>query len=333
VRIESVDVPDISAGEALISVKSVGICGSDLEKWSGRMSARIVPLLLGHEFSGVISKLSSEASNFKTGDRVYGIPFIPCKKCHYCMHGRASLCINRNLVGSNMPGACSEYVKIPAENLIHIPDGVSFEEAAMTEPLTTALYGIEKLGITKGDSVAVLGCGPIGLLVVQLAKNEGASTVFCTDIKDYNLKIAGQFGATCINARKENAAKKIMESTGGLGVDRVIETSGAKPSVMSTFEIAKKGGKIVQLGILTEPISISLWYQFMTKDLELAGFSSGQFEPRLYRKGLELISKGKISVKPIITHTLPLTKAKEAFEMLSEGKEGVLKVMLSPGEM
>lgn len=215
IRNEMVDIPDINENEVLINVKYVGICGSDLPRAmiSGLSGNTKYPLILGHEFSGKIVKVGENVNRLMVGDRVAVSPLVPCGKCEYCKEGYYGLCEDYKIIGTRVNGAMAEYVKVPQDSVLKIPDSLDYETAAGIEPATIAYHGVAKTRIEPGNSVAVLGCGPIGQFAIQWAKIFGASKIYAFDIFEDKLSLAKKLGATdLINSKNVDPIEKYMNS-------------------------------------------------------------------------------------------------------------------------
>jgi len=340
-RFEEVPLPQIKEGEVLIKVKACGICSSDIARVMEKGTYSF-PLIPGHELSGEVTEIKerttsfkkeSKGAYFKKGDRVAVIPLLPCYRCPHCQIGEYNLCDDYSYLGSRCNGGFAEYVKAPQENLIKIPPAVSFEEAAFTEPSSVALHGLRRAKMEIGDRVAILGTGPIGILLAQWARIWGAGQIFLIDIKEEKLRVAQKYGFTdVINASKEDTVKNILEKTEQRGVDISIEAAGTPVTFQQSIQIARKGGKVVFLGNMRGEVTLSdeLISSILRKELNLYGTWNSRFThlPRNeWVTSLHFMEIGKLKVKPLITHIFKLKEAKEAFQMMSKGKEFFNKVI------
>jgi 2-desacetyl-2-hydroxyethyl bacteriochlorophyllide A dehydrogenase len=327
--------PVIQSDEVLIKIMAVGICGTDLELLSGEMpyikkGLTTYPLIPGHEWSGQVEKIGRDVTKFKVGDRVTGDVSIGCGNCVMCMTGRFNLCPNRKVVGSyrNYNGAFSEYIKLPFRHVYLLPDHISYEEAALIEPAATAAYGVMRARISYGDTVLVIGDGPIGLLSVQSAILSGASSVYLIGSWDEKLEIGKTMGADfTMNYRNDDNLEILLEKTRHIGVDIVIETSGSADAFNFGLRAIKPGGKVVLLSIYSSSEFMAEVNTIVSKDAEVIGVlaSCNSFEPTI-----ELMKAGKIDVKPLITHKFPLSQADEAIQMMKSKSEFRIKVLLIP---
>ncbi|MCK4326644.1 zinc-binding dehydrogenase [bacterium] len=323
VRMEDVPVPDVGPGEILLQIKAALTCGTDAKVYLRGGHPRMIkpPAVFGHEFSGVIANVGKGVSHFQKGMRVVAANSAPCNRCFYCKLGRQSLC--ENLLFIN--GAYAEYVKIPEpivkQNLLEIPDGVSFKEAALVEPLACALHGVEESGIKLSDTAVINGAGPIGLLFLQLAKLKGAR-VIVTDKEAQRLAIAKECGADEVVdvSQTEDAVKAVRGLTdGGRGVDVAIEAVGSPEVWETTIAMARNGAVVNLFGGCASGTSIRL-------DTRLLHYSEltikGVFHhtPRYVKKSLDLIAWRLIDTAPLISQELPLEQLPQALDMIVKHK-------------
>jgi len=331
-RIEQVSVPTIGAGEALIAVKAVGICGSDLDRVMKTGTYKF-PTIPGHEFCGVIEEIGDNAEGFKTGDRVVVTPMMPCFTCEFCQQGYYGQCNSYNFLGSRTDGGFAEYVKAPIMNLIKMPDNVSFAAGATIEPAAVTLHGMMKVGINVGDAVAVLGCGAIGLFAIQLAKIMGATKVIAVDIAEDKLELARLSGAdVCVNGLKEDVVQYILELTGGRGVNAAIETAGTNITQEQCLRIARKQGRILYLGTAHKDVVIPAksFEAIVRNELMIVGAwnsYSAPFPGVEWHAILDFASAGKLVIDPLVTHKFDLNQAPQVFEDLVGRKYPFNKVI------
>jgi len=331
VELRDVDVPEIAPDEVLIEVKRSGICGTDIHIYHDS-AFYTPPVILGHEYAGVITQLGSEVSNFNIGERVTSPATIPCGTCFMCKINRANRCIGeqKRILGAHKAdGTFTKYVAVPSKILHKIPDTLSFDEAAVVEPAACAVHNVSEIvGVKPGDIVVILGPGPMGLLSLQVAKVSGAEKVVITGVsadKD-RLRLAERLGADItINVEEEDAVEIIKSITDGLGADVVIEASGASAARKQAFNLVRRCGKIGLIGLTGRPTEINL-DKVVEGELDVRGSWGTVWTS--WRKALSLISSGKIQVAPLITTKLPLEKWYEGFRMMEE--RNALKVLLTP---
>lgn len=319
IRVEEVPIPEVGESEVLIKVMAAGICGSDPPR-AMSTGTYSYPLTIGHEFAGEIAAIGGAVRDLAPGDRVTAIPLIPCGACVYCKAGQYNLCDHYDYIGSRTDGAFAQYMKTRAENVLRIPDGVDFETAATTDPAAVALHSIRKARIAVGDTVAVLGTGPIGLFAVQWAKIVGAVMVAAVDVYDEKLRVARELGADlCINASKDDPVEAINQVTFGKGINRVIETAGASQTQHQACLIASKLGSVVFCGISHAGLDLSevAVDRVMRREISVVGsWNSGDVtvpHEDDWRTTLCFMGQGKLVAKPFITHRHPLSEVPKVF--------------------
>jgi L-iditol 2-dehydrogenase len=314
IRIEDRQKPEIKEGEILVKVKASGICGTDVMEWYRIKKA---PRVLGHEMTGEI--VESKSDKFKVGQRVFVSHHVPCNKCKYCLEGNHTACETLHQ-GNYDPGGFSEFVRVPKINVENgtyvLPENVSYEEGTMIEPLACAIRGQRVIGVREGQIVWVPGCGVSGLMNIQLAKLKEAK-VIATDINEYRLNKAKEFGADeVINAKEELSVKP----------DRIIMCTGAMPAFEQAFKQIDKKGIILLFAIPNKDITIPTC-DFWRNEITIT--SSYGAAPIDLEDSLELIKSGKVNVKDMITHKLKLDDIHKGFKVASEAKES-LKVVIIP---
>lgn len=265
IRYDDIPTPEISADEVLVKVKISGICGSDVPRVLHN-GAHYYPIVLGHEFSGEIAKIGDNVKGFDIGDKVSGIPLIPCMKCNDCQQGNFSLCKNYTFVGSRIQGSFSEYVKLPAQNVIKFDNSVSFEKGALFEPATVALHGIKCAKYTGGKDVAIIGGGTIGLFTMQWAKIFGAKTVTVLDISDKRLALAKKLGA-------DFTVNTLTEDVDTNKYDYVFETAGQTATILQAFDIAANKATICCIGTPHKDLTFTpaQWEKMNRKEFFITG--------------------------------------------------------------
>jgi L-iditol 2-dehydrogenase len=327
VEIQDTIKPNLGPGDILVRMKSCGICGSDVEKVFGKYGQP--SMRLGHEPAGIILEVGSGISEFKTGDRVFTHHHVPCYACHYCKHGNETMCPKYYETNLSPCGLSEEYV-VPEWNVSHggvlkIPDAMSFDEAAMIEPLACCVRSWNKFAYAKGDAVAVFGAGPTGMMHVMLAQANGFSKVFCFDVNDFRLDFAKSFGTVPLKS-EPNSIQKVLTETQSHGVDVSIVATGSLKAIADAISITRKGGTIVLFGVpskgSTMDIDMSVVY---SKELTLVPSYAASDKDTKY--SLELISSGKVDVKKLITHRYHLDDSQKAFEHAHTG-QNAMKIII-----
>ncbi|XJS10889.1 galactitol-1-phosphate 5-dehydrogenase [Aerococcaceae bacterium WGS1372] len=315
---EIIDTPEIIKDEVLIKVSYAGICGSDLPRSQAENGARMYPLVLGHEFSGVVESVGEEVKDIKVGDRVAVAPLIPHPDSPFTKEGLYGLSDNYNIIGTGSNGAFAEFVKAPEKHVIKLPDDIDLETAAGIEPASIAYHAFDISGIKVGDTVAVLGAGSIGQFAIQVAKVFGAKKVIAVDIFDDKLELAKELGADIvINSKTENLLERIGEVTeDGLGVNLVIETAGSSITQEQSLLITRKNGTVVFVGISHKPLNLSeeAVENILRGELTIKGSWNSYTAPypgRAWTGTIDAMQKGQIVFSPMISHRIQLEDLNE----------------------
>ena len=326
------DIPEPSPGQyqVKIEVRAAGICGSDLHIYHDDIAIPVrPPVVIGHEFSGVIHEIGEGVTEWKPGDRVVSeAGFEFCGHCEYCNSGFANLCSERKSVGYWYDGAFTNYTIVPAARVHRLPENVDFIEGALMEPLACVVHGaMESTDINTGDVVLVTGPGAIGLLAVQIAKAQGATVIVSGTAQDTErLQLAAEFGADlCINLAEQQLPDRINQMTEHRGVDVVLECSGNERAVRDALDVIKKRGQYTQIGLFGKAISLD-FETICFKELKVTGAIASNWSS--WRKALQLVSQQKVRLRPLVSESFPLTEWQKAFDMF-EKKQG-LKLLLSP---
>ncbi|MGG5329655.1 galactitol-1-phosphate 5-dehydrogenase [Enterococcus sp. AZ163] len=331
---KKVGVPAISENEVLIKVAYAGICGSDVPRANLENGARIYPIILGHEFSGTVDKVGSNVTKIKIGDKVAVAPLIPDPNSEYTKEGNYGLSDNYNIIGTGSNGAFSEYVAVPEDHAVVMPEELDLLSAAGVEPATISWHALRRAQIEVGDIVAVLGCGPIGQFAIQIAKIFGAKTVIAVDIFDDKLTLAKELGADItINSKSIDLEQVIKELT-GLGVDVVIETAGSKFTQKQSLLITRKHGRIVFVGISHQdlPLSEVEAERIMRAELTVTGSWNSYTAPypgRAWEATLDEMSKGRIKFKEMISHEISLKELPEVLPKMFKRELNYNKIVVA----
>lgn len=335
IRIVEIDRPEISDYEVLVKVKAVGLCGTDVELFEGTMpylknGLTTLPITPGHEWSGIIEEVGARVKKFKVGDRVTGDVSLGCGCCDYCKEGRYNLCPNRRVVGSykNKDGGMAEYIVMPERYLYILPENISFEEGALIESTATCIYGIRRTNIQLGETVLIIGDGPIGLLSAQVAYRSGASKVIISGSYNEKLIIAQKTAdADIINRHDENVVEKVKKITLDQGADVVIEACGNKSGLDQAIELVKPGGRICLLSIYTKDLLNIAINKVIFKDLEVIGSLAS---PNSFQSAINMLSENLINTKKVISHSISLDNVSKAFDLIYNKRNEVVKIILKP---
>lgn len=325
IRFEDITKPVPKEGQVLIKVKYTGICGSDVPRVN-EDACHFYPNVLGHEFSGVVEELGKGVSSLKVGDRVAGVPLVPCMKCEDCQSGDYSLCKHYSFIGSREFGSFAEYVVVPEKNAVKFEDEVTFEQGAFFEPATVALHGLQRVPYEGGKTVAILGGGTIGLFTMQWARIFGAKKVVVFDINDERLNLAEKLGAdNIINTLESDFMTNALELTNNRGFDYIYETAGNTITMKMAFELAANKSKVCFIGTPTKEISFSVkeWEQMNRKEFTLTGSwmsYSAPFPGKEWDMTAHYFKTGELKFeKSLIYKKIPLKNIDSAFEMYKQG--------------
>jgi len=314
-------VPD--KDEALLKVRYCGICGSDLHLYKHGMKRRI----LGHEVSGDIVELGSDVEEWRVGDRVTIDPHTICYNCYWCKIGKTELCERPGVTGVDRDGGFATYVKVKSHQLHKLPDELTYEQGTLIEPLSVVLHGVRLSEIKVGDTVAVLGLGPLGQLAARLAKASGAKAVYAADVNKSRIDLARNVVDEAINSNEVDSTERILELTNDMGPDIVFECSGNVAASQQSITLPKRGGTLVVIGICFEPIEVSPFLDLVFKQLTIKGSFHSSLSD--FVQALDIIKSKTIEVDSLITSKIPLEDIEEKGFEAALGAEGG-KILVRP---
>jgi L-iditol 2-dehydrogenase len=329
---EDVPVPEIGGDDVLVEVKACGICGSDVHGMDGSTGRRQPPLVMGHEASGIVVETGDGVSGWIEGDRVTFDSTVYCGACHFCRRGEINLCDNRRVLGVaceefSQAGAFAEYVSVPQRILCRLPDGVTFEQAAMVEPLSVAVHAVRRTPIYLNDAAVVVGAGMIGLLVVQVLRSTGCGRIVAVDLERDKLDLACELGADLgFNPGECSVEEEISNLTGGRGADIAYDAVGLTPTIETAVGCLRKGGTLTLIGNLRSSVEMPL-QKVVARQLTLLGSCASSGE---YPLCLEMMDRGVVNVDALISATPPLSEGASWFERLRGQEKGLMKVVLRP---
>lgn len=319
-EVKNVELPDVEEGYGLIKVSHAGICGTDLNIYAGTHPRAKAPLTMGHEFSGV---MVNDVGSLKKGMRVTAYPLISCMKCTPCTEGNKHVCNTLGLFGIDCDGGMAEYIAIPADQIVKLPDNISDEVGALIEPIAVAVHTLRETHFTPGDTALIFGCGTIGLCLALTLRIFGAGDMILVDTDDTRINLAKELGFEAINSSKENILEITAKKTNNNGFDRVFDCAGVQAVANCLLDVVKVRGKIVIVASYKKPTELPL-FKGMAKELSI------EFV-RVYRqKDFEIAAKMAVKeplFSKIITHILPADEAQKGFDLLLTKGTGAIKVM------
>lgn len=332
-EMQEVPCPEVGADEVLVRVRACAICGSDVHGYDGASGRRQPPIIMGHEAAGVIERVGGAVRGYAAGDRVTFDSTVYCGECWYCRHGMVNLCEDRRVLGVSCdeysnPGAMAEYVAVKARTLYRLPDSVSFEQAAMVEPLSIAAHAVASVApIHVGDKAVIVGAGTIGLMLTQMVKAAGAAELIVVDLDARKLELAQKLGATAvIDASKEEASVRVRAICGDRGADIAFEAVGVSPTLQTAIASVRLGGSVVMVGNLAKSAEIPL-QKCVTQQIALYGSCASSGE---YDICLDLIAHKMVDVDSLISEAAPLEEGGKWFDRLHAAEPGLIKVVLRP---
>jgi len=333
-ELREIDKPRIvEPGDVLIKISAVGVCGSDRHYFiDGQIGSQIVkfPHILGHECAGVIDEIGPAVTRVKPGDRVAVEPALSCQKCYYCVRGRQNLCLNLRFLGlpDELEGCMKEFMVMPERNVHPLGPALSFEDAVMLEPLAISLYGVKICNVQGGCSIAVFGCGPMGLLTMAAAKACGASLAFATEKVPERIEMARIMGADGVwNPDETDVVAEILNSTDGLGVDMAFECAGEHETLLQSMEATTRGGTVGMVGAYSPEIMAPVNTEIMRRNALNLQHVRRQVHQAEY--ALRMIEAGQVDVRSMVTHRFPCEQANEAYDLVSNYRDGVVKAIIN----
>jgi L-iditol 2-dehydrogenase len=333
VSVDEVPSPKIaSKGDVIVRMRACGLCGSDLEKIYGEYgmsSGR-----LGHEPAGEVVAVGETVTNFRPGDRVFIHHHVACYSCHYCLHGDHTMCPAYQTSNINPCGLAEQFL-VPEWNvsrggLIKLDDKISFDEASLVEPLACCIRAINKCKFQEGDDMAIFGAGPAGLMHVILAKAFGAGRIFVVDVNNFRINFAKSYGVETFNATDKNIARKITSETSGRGVDVCVVATGSVNALLQSFDLTRRGGKIVMFGVPPKgsQMSYDMSKVYSNEHSIIPSYAASEIETN---QALRLLSEKRIDVQSIITHKFDIADAADAVKCAHEAKDAMKVIVTASG--
>lgn len=333
-ELQDVEKPQVISGKVLVKVAYCGICGSDLPRYF-EGGVHSFPQILGHEFSGVVEEVGENVATIQVGDRVAVAPLIPCGKCDNCQKGEPAMCTNYSFIGSREQGAMAEYIVVPEKNCVVVPDNLSLKEAALLEPLTVAIHGIERIAIPAGANVLVLGAGTIGLLSILSLRAIGVGEITVVDLNDKKLAVAQQIGADKVVNPTQISLEEYFKANDLPEV--VVETAGSPITQKQAIQFVNKRGKVVYIGTSTKNVVFEpeIFEKILRGELEVTGSwmsYSAPFPGYEWKTGLRYMATGEIDVKPLITELFKLEDAERPFDKMVAPNSEAIKLLYAINE-
>jgi len=328
--IETRHRPDPGPGEVLVRVKSVGVCGSDVHYYThGRIGPFIVerPLILGHEMAGIIEAVGKGVPSERIGQRVAVEPGVPDRVCEFCRSGRYNLCPNISFMATPpVDGALADYVVVPTDFAFKLPEHLTLDEGALMEPLSVGVYAIHRSGLKAGQSVVIIGAGPIGLVTLQVARAAGAGSIIVFDLDVGRLAIAKKLGASAVvNSKDGSPQEQVRTLTNERGVDIVFDAAGSPKTAALAVHLARRGGRVVMIGF---PIEDNFPYPLVSAMAKEADIVTVFRYANVYQSSIDLVSARRIDLKSLVTHRFPLEQTERAFQLSDRREDGVLKAIV-----
>lgn len=321
-----IEIPEPKEGEVLIKMKRIGICGSDIHVYYGEHSGTGYPVTQGHEVSGQICKLGEGCEEFHVGQKVTVEPQVVCGECYPCRHGKYNLCENLKVMGFQTTGMASEYFCVDKSKVTPLPDEMTYADGAMIEPLAVTVHAARRFPELEGSKVAILGCGPIGILLAQTCKALGAAEVLITDISDYRLDLAKKCGVDyAVNTKKQNFGEALVECFGPDKADVIYDCAGNNITMGQAIKYARKGSKIILVAVFAGMATVDL---FTLNDHELDLDTTMMYRHEDYVDAIRLVNEGKIVLKPLQTKHFKFSEYLAAYKYIEMNRETTMKVLI-----
>nr|WP_295282835.1 alcohol dehydrogenase catalytic domain-containing protein [uncultured Blautia sp.] len=326
IEFNEIDIPTISDNEVLIKIMKIGICGSDIHVYHGEHPFTSYPVTQGHEVSGEIVEIGSGVTEFKVGQKVTIQPQVVCGECYPCRHGKYNLCEELKVMGFQTTGVASKYFAVDVKKVTALPDNMGFDEGAMIEPLAVAVHAVNRIDKIKGMRIAVLGAGPIGILVAQVAKGLGAESVMITDISDIRLEKAKECGVDfCVNTKNHDFGNAMLECFGPDKADVIYDCAGNNITMGQAIKYARKGSTIILVAVFAGMAQVDL---AVLNDHELDLNTTMMYRNEDYLEAIRLVAEGKVALKPLISKHFAFRDYLKAYQYIDENRETTMKVLI-----
>jgi L-iditol 2-dehydrogenase len=325
--IEEVEKPRVKPDHVLLKIGEIGVCGSDIHVYHGKHPYTPYPVIQGHEFSAEIVEIGEGVKGYKLGQLVVVTPQVTCGTCYACTHGRYNICDNLKVMGFQTDGAAREFFLVPATHIVPLPEGFERELAALIEPVAVAVHAVHRFGDVKDLKMLVLGAGPIGNLVAQVSKALGATDVAITDLNSFRVSIAEKCGLNgAMNTSKPEEQDRLKNYFGKNGPDGILECVGHQSTMEQAINQARKGTRIVVVGVFGARPAVDMG---LVQDRELELIGTLMYRREDYVEAIDLVQKGLIQLKPLISHRFPIQKYDDAYKLIDEQPDKVMKVIIN----
>lgn len=326
IEFRRIAIPTPGSEQVLLKVMRIGICGSDIHVYHGKHPFTSYPVTQGHELSAKVVELGSNITEFMIGQKVTVEPQVYCGKCYPCTHGKYNLCENLKVMGFQTTGAASEYLAVDAAKVTPLPETLTYSEGAMIEPLAVTVHAVKRFDKINGAKVAILGAGPIGILLAQTAKGLGAKSVLITDVSDKRLKLAESVGADyTVNTMNMDFGEAVVDAFGPDKADVIYDCAGNDTTIKQAIEYARKGSKIVLVAVFDKMAAVNL---AVLNDHELDLDTSMMYRHEDYVEAIRLINEGKIQLKPLMSRHFAFQEYLNAYEYIDNNRESTMKVLI-----
>ena len=326
IEFRDIPTPNPQNGEVLVKIMKIGVCGSDIHVYHGKHPFTKYPVTQGHEVSGKIAALGENVAGFLVGQKVTIEPQVYCGKCYPCTHGKYNLCEELKVMGFQTTGAASEYFAVDAKKVTALPENMTYSEGALIEPLAVTVHAIRRAGNVHGQKIAVLGAGPIGILLAQSAKALGAEKVLITDISTPRLELAKKCGVDfAVNTREQDFAQALEQNFGPDKADVIYDCAGNDTTMGQAIQCARKGSAIILVAVYADMAKVDL---AVLNDHELDLNTSMMYRHEDYEEAIRLVGEGKVCLKPLMTRHFALKNYLEAYRYINANRETAMKVLI-----
>ena len=325
IEFNEVPVPDMGDDQIKVRMKRIGVCGSDIHVNHGKHPYTSYPVVQGHEVSAKVVEVGKNVTNVKVGDKVTIQPQVVCGKCYPCTHGMYNDCEVLKVMGFQTTGMASDYFVCDAKKALKLPDDMSWDHGAMIEPLAVAVHAVRRFGNVEGKTALVLGGGPIGNLVAQTLKAQGATKVMISELSAYRLETAEKCGIHTVNPAEKDLHEEMISYFGPDGADVIFECIGINPTMDQAIRYARKGSDIIVVGVFGDLGTINMGF---VQDHELRLIGTAMYREEDYIDAIRLVGEGKIAFDPLITHHFKFDDYKKAYDLIDEAKDKAMKVII-----